>query len=172
MKYKNLEKYNPVYVINAIQKLKYKIAIIPMAMVAVAFFTNMYISAEWSKYLSLIGLLLYFVVAMLFKVNRRMQYRDAEPIQVFPLSGRIIKVDGNILTIKKLPLGVADIRFSGIAEKINFVSGKTYIYDKSCNTAGQLIGVAPYAVTYTIELTEEQSADFQLGDNILSGDLI
>jgi len=170
MKYTNMEKYNPIKVVSAIQKLKFKYATVPIIMVLVSFALSKYLGEEISKYLSLAGLILYFSTTMLFKVNRRLQIPEAENLElVFPVSGRISALEDGYVIIKKSWFGLADIRWSGTDFQPENISGKAYVFDSEPSVIGQLIGVVPFSAEYKFHISSELAAQYKIGDSVNAG---
>ncbi len=166
MKYEKMEFYNSTYIITKIQKQKLKTSIIPISMVIGSFAINIYAHPQWTQYISLVGLIGYFLINMLFKVNRKLLFDTEEPTLVFPISGKIEAINSNQIIISKKPFEIADIRFAGLNFSIDSIKGKRYVFYKEKSEAGKLIGVAPFFAKCILEIPAdfwnlmEQDGDF------------
>jgi hypothetical protein len=170
---RDLEKYNPIAVITKIQKTKYKFVMIPIILVIFSFVSEKYIGEEISKNLALIGLISYLLITFLFKINHRYQIAEgAEPQLVFPITGKIIGKEDNYLSIKKAPFSLADVRYSGASFDKDELAGRKYIFLDKDAVVGQLIGVAPFSVTYRIVIPKDKIDNYKLGAKVTAGEVI
>ena len=172
MKYEKMEFYNPTQIITQIHKQKLKTSIIPIFMVIASFSIHIYVDFQWTQHISLVGLIGYFLINMLFKVNRKLLFSTPKPTLVFPISGKIETINFNQIIISKKPFETADIRFAGIHFSLDSIEGKTYIFNKEETVAGKLIGVAPFSAKCTLEIPDNLEINFKVGEKVIAGDEI
>lgn len=106
---------NPQQVLLAISRIKYRKALIPLIIVIGAFFIQMSSGNPNLRYLSLLGLIYYLFLLLIFRVNRYPVEPDDTTV-LSPVNGKVIKIEsdesGEIIFINKNFLQAADIRFS------------------------------------------------------------
>jgi hypothetical protein len=171
-KYEELELYNPITVVSAIQKTKFKFAGIPILLVLISFIGSYKDAAEWTNYLALAGLILYLLVVMLFRVNRRLRYLDEQPSLVFPINGKIIELEPGRLSIAKKIFEPAEIRWAGQDFNLQSLAGKIYIFDAECSTAGRLIGVAPFSAICQLAVPPTLAEKYKVGMKVQAGQAV
>ncbi len=171
MKPEKIELYNPTKVIAGIQKQKLIAALIPILLVLASFVINIYFPTNWTQYISLTGLIMYFIISMAFKINRRLFYPENEPKLVFPISGKIVEINSEYIEVSKKTFDIADLRFAGADFSVNDIKGKIFLFSEN-NSVGELIGVVPYNATCKISLPAKADIDFKIGDKVVAGDVI
>ncbi|MFO7896917.1 MAG: hypothetical protein R6U84_08295 [Candidatus Cloacimonadales bacterium] len=168
-KYQELEVYNPIAVISAIQKTKFKFAALPIALVLLSVIISSNIPFQGANFLAMLGLALYLLVLMLFRVNRRWRYLEAEPTLVFPINGKIIACDADSLVIRKRIFEPAEIRWAGEDFSSQNLQGKVYIFEPECKIVGRLIGVAPLGAICRLQLPPEKMEKYKVGMRLQAG---
>lgn len=171
-KYEELELYNPITVVSAIQKTKFKFAGIPILLVLISFVGSYREAGEWTNYLALAGLILYLFVVMLFRLNRRLRYLDEQPSLVFPINGKIIELEPGKMIIAKKIFEPAEIRWAGQDFTLQSLAGKIYIFEPECNTVGRMIGVAPFSAVCNLAVPEALAKKYKVGMKVEAGQAV
>ncbi len=166
------ENYNPARVLQDIQKAKYKKVVIPIALVLISLFLQQYIVQ--AKYLSVVGLLLYFYISfVVYRISRNVPPETNREVMFSPIFGIVQSIDKNKITIKKSNFDHADFRLGISREKFEIdCSVNLTILDKVSDVPGRLIGMMPGKGSLTCTLPEGFEFEVAIGTRLLAGETI
>lgn len=166
------ENYNPARILQDIQKAKYKKVVIPIALILISLFLQQYIVQ--AKYLSVVGLLLYFYISfVVYRISRNIPPETDREVLLSPIFGIVQSIDKNRITIKKSNFDHADFRLGISREKFHMeCSGNLKILDTLSNLPGRLIGMMPGKGSLTCTLPEGFEFEVVSGTRLLAGETI
>ncbi|MBN2460856.1 MAG: hypothetical protein JXB60_04555 [Candidatus Cloacimonetes bacterium] len=168
------EDYNPLEYILKIQRLKLRIAIIPVLIVLVSFAINYSLRLDVVKYISLFGLLLYFFINLIFHYRRAVAPEEAGTVFWSPISGKIKEIDNekHTITISKRFFDPADIRCPGndFCDDFMILSHRAVLFENKCRLAGRLIGILPGPARCICILKENMKSEIRINARVTAGD--
>lgn len=167
-----MSELTPVEHLTKIQKLKYRAAIFPILLVIISFVVNMTLGFEPIKYVSLIGLFWYVFIIMKFRIKRAYPSENKNKILISPVHGKIVKIEGNFITIKRGFFDAADLRFSGQELDVEFDTKRVIYFEEKPTTPGKLIGVILAPAICKISVTEGWKILVKAGDKISAGETV
>lgn len=161
---------NPEEYLRKIHTAKYKRMIFPILLVIISFVLNNFSHFEHTKYLALFGLIWYIFILVQFKVNK------AGPIEEnnvgSPVAGKVKNIGDSYLEIEKSIFDAVDIHCV-CEEDVNIKWKKTPVFwENDCSLPGRLIGYTSGNNTCRIEFSENWKINVQVGQKLLSGDII
>ncbi|MDD3050203.1 MAG: hypothetical protein PHR06_03575 [Candidatus Cloacimonetes bacterium] len=184
------ENHNPLHILVAIQKTKYRYAAIPIIMIVFSFVSNLVAQNEINRYLAFSGLLLYAAVQFSFRFNKISPLPNEKAI-LSPVNGTVESInsskDETRIVIKKSWTDQIDVRLPGNNEdftvgsnQIKSVSSEFYewelktsrvfIYEENKNLPyGTLIGIALGKGACTITISNKCVIEIKQGDKVTSG---
>lgn len=167
----NIDKFNPFEIIQKIQKQKYTAAIVPFILVLIGFFLNNTFNIIWGKYFSLLGLLGFVFILVVYNTEKKVPDVDKHNI-ISPVNGKVIAIEKNHITIRKGLFLAADLRLGSIDPeyKIKITKGKSYIYSKSPNHQGVLTGIIPGIGEIQVSFPDKFKIEVDLYENLKAGD--
>jgi len=170
-----MEKFNPTEYMLKIQKLKFKSAGIPIFLVISGFALNFVYPAEFVKYLSLLGLLLYIIISAKYRVKRNIPPEEND-IVLSPIYGIIdgIDIDSMTVNFKKGFISPADFRCSSNDDDIGFdvLAGKLTVFEEHPDLRGKLIGILPGSARVICSLNSKYEIVVSIGERISSGETV
>lgn len=167
-----MSEYTPVEYLTKIQKLKYKAAIFPILLVFISFGLNMIFELDQAKYLSIIGLIWYILIIIQFRVRRNYPPESETEIILSPIYGKVIKIEDNLISIKKSFFQAADIRYSGQNIEVKINSKKVTYFEEHPTLTGKLIGVVSSSTMCICEIPENWSIQINVDDKVVAGETI
>ncbi len=167
-----MSNYTPSEYLTKIQKLKYKAAIFPILLVIISFGLNILFELDQVKYLSIIGLIWYIFIIIKFRIRNNYPPESETEIILSPIYGRIVKIEGNSITIKKGIFQSADIRYAGQNIKVKIGSKKVNYFEERPTLVGKLIGMISSPAICICEVPEEWKIEINIGDKVVAGETI
>ena len=167
-----MSEYTPIEYLTKIQKLKYKAAIFPILLVIISFGLNMIFEFDQAKYLSVIGLIWYIFIIIQFRVRRNYPPESETEIVLSPIYGKVTKIEGNSITIKKGLFHAADIRHSGQNIEVIIKSKQVNYFEEQPSLAGRLIGVISSSGICICGIPEGWKIELNVGDKVAAGETI
>ena len=167
-----MSNYTPSEYLTKIQKLKYKAAIFPILLVIISFGSNILFELDQVKYLSIIGLIWYIFIIVKFRIRKNYPPESEAEIILSPIYGKIVKIEGNSITIKKGIFQSADIRYTGQNIKVKIGSKKVNYFEERPTLAGKLIGVISSSAICICEIHGEWNIEINIGDKVVAGETI
>jgi len=166
------ENYNPARILQDIQKARYKKVVIPIALILLSLFLQQYIVQ--AKYLSALGLLLYFYISfVVYRISRNVPPDTDREVLLSPIFGTVQSVDEKKITIKKSQFNYADFRLGISREKFQVEAiGKLTILDEESNIPGRLIGFMPGKGSLICTLPDGFEFDVELGAKLIAGETV
>lgn len=168
-----IEEYNPWDILIRIHRLKLKASILPLLIIISCFFLDAVISFRPARYVSLAGLVLYFLVVLRFRIRKTAPPETAGKI-LAPVSGRVTEIGDLYLIIYKSIFRAADIRLASADQRVllEFSSGKSIIFEQENGKAGRLIGIAPGRITCRCQFPAEYRVIVTTGSVLTAGESI
>ena len=167
-----MSEYTPVEYLTKIQKLKYKAAIFPILLVIISFGLNMIFELDQAKYLSIIGLIWYIFIIIRFRIRRNYPPENENEIILSPIYGKVIKIENNLITIKKRFLQPADIRYSGKNIIVKITSKYAIYFEDQSSLPGRLIGIISFSAICICEITTDYKIELNVGNKVVAGETI
>ena len=160
--------YNPVRVILQIKKIEYRYLLLPFALIIGTFVAVKFYHFTQLKLLSILALILYFVIKMLFRINKIVPTEIDDSIKSVksPINGKVINIENGIVTIYKNLFDRADFRT--ISSDYTIINGKIFLIEKS-DVQSMLTGVTPTTVLCKIALPESYNINVKNGQKVISG---
>ncbi|MCB5230689.1 MAG: hypothetical protein WCX83_02335 [Candidatus Cloacimonas sp.] len=121
-----MNKYlNPTETIVTITKMKYKNAMVPLLLVVVSVGLDYFFAFEYSRYLSLFGLIVFLITLRVYRLNNVTNITSNNAL-VSPISGKVTSIEKTdteiIVTINKNFHNTSDIRLSAAADFVKLES--------------------------------------------------
>ncbi|MCD6176913.1 MAG: hypothetical protein J7K29_03640 [Candidatus Cloacimonetes bacterium] len=164
--------YTPIEYLTKIQKLKYKASIFPILLVIISFGLNMIFELDQAKYLSIIGLIWYILNIIRFRVRRNYPPENKNEIILSPIYGKVIKIENNLITIKKGLFQAADIRYSGKNIVVKIKSEHINYFEDQPSLVGKLIGIISSSAICICEITNNYKIEINVGNKVVAGETI
>ncbi|MCF7857794.1 MAG: hypothetical protein K9N07_00515 [Candidatus Cloacimonetes bacterium] len=164
--------FTPLEYVTKIQQLKYKTAVFPILLVIISFGLNFFFALDLVKYLTLIGLVWYIIILMIFRIKRNYPPLSDSEIIVAPIYGKISKIEGNVITITKSYFQPADLRYSGVNTTTDFDSTRVRYFEADPQLTGRLIGVVPAKTKCTCEIPIDWGINVNVGEKVVAGGTI
>ena len=106
---------DPPELLVIITRMKYKAASVPLALVVISLTLEHFFAFQYSKYVSLFGLLLFLITLQIFRINTA-NHDDTTESLLSPISGSVSSIEKTdtdiIVTIDKRFFHSSDIRLS------------------------------------------------------------
>ncbi|MBN1948293.1 MAG: hypothetical protein JW784_00985 [Candidatus Cloacimonetes bacterium] len=168
-----IEEYNPWDTLIRIHRLKLKASILPLLIIIACFILDAVISFRPARYVSLAGLILYFLVVIRFRIRKTVPPEAAGKI-LAPVSGRVTEIGNLHVIISKSIFRAADIRIASADPRvqIEFCSGKPIIFEHENGKAGNLIGIAPGRITCLCQFPADYNVKVTHGSVLTAGESI
>ena len=157
--------YNPNEVFIKIKKLEFKYLAIPFILIILNFLLVYLYNIQDFKYLSLLFLFVYFFIKFIFRINKIDIIQNSNAIKS-PITGNVIKIENNKITIRKNFFDKADFRYS--LAKYRLIKGKLHIFS-DISDQSVLIGIVPGNAVIEIELPDNYIATIKKGEKVISG---
>lgn len=169
-----MSKINPDNFLLKIQKQKYKAGFFPILLVVISFALNMMFQIEFLKYTSLLGLALYILVAMIYKVNKAVPPISDKEIILAPMSGKILNINNNSIIIKKSLFSSVDLRCSNTDgnKLIYWKHGKFLFFTKDDFIPGNLTGMVAGNAECEVNISENFQIEIEVGNKVTAGESI
>ncbi|MBT4331948.1 MAG: hypothetical protein HOD64_01610 [Candidatus Cloacimonetes bacterium] len=164
--------HTPTDYLAKLQKIKYRAAIFPILLVFASFGINIIFEIDQAKYLSIIGLLWYLLIIMRFRISRNHLPESKNEILLSPIYGKIVKIDGNIITIKKGIFQPADLRYSGHIFDVEIKSKQIKYFEDQPHLAGKLFGVVSTSALCICTIPNGWKINAKFDDKVVSGETI
>ena len=164
--------YTPVEYLAKIQKLKYKAAVFPILLVIISFGTNLLFDIDQAKYLSVIGLIWYIFIIIQFRITRNYPPESETEIILSPIYGKVTKIEGGSITIKKGSFQSADFRYTGQNIEVKIKSKQVTYFEDQPSLAGRLIGVISTSAICICEMPTDWKIEINVGDKVVAGETI
>ena len=140
----------------------------PFALIIGTFVAVKFYHFTQLKLLSILALLLYFLIKMLFRINKIVPTEIDNTIKSVksPINGKVINIENEIVTIYKNLFDRADFRVT--SSDYTIIKGKIFLIEKS-DVQSMLVGVVPTTFLCKIKLPENYSVNVKIGQRIISG---
>jgi len=181
------EIFNPIHVQLAIQKYKYKYAVIPLSIVLIPFLLSTKSEASYLRYISVTGLICFLIVLFFFRLRKTIpEIREGEILA--PMNGVIVKVtksaNQTVIILGKKWYHYSDIRTTTEEDSIDatqltiknhmaqwkITSVRTRLYENgTVGYKGRLIGIVPFNCSAELSIKGKFSLNVKEGDKVESG---
>ncbi len=186
----------PLSTLLAINKMKYKSAIIAFLLVVLSFVLNAYMENSYSQYIALAGLAYYLFILLIYSVNKSVPISDDENSLLAPINGKVADITNEngktSITIVKHFFNAADIRRVHSADEIEFKKnrvdaqnseneffwsvkgnvGNLLTETNKAETKASLIGISVGSGTCRFEFPAGYDCYIQKGDKVIAGETI
>ena len=170
------EELTPVSYLLKAQKLKYRASLIPILLVILGLFLSSYTKLSYAKYISLLGLIGYFLVILKFRIHKRISPTIEETVIYAPIHGKIISVSENddniIVTFAKGLFQPVEIRCPS-AEKnvvISCEKGQISWFERSAFKPKKMVGIVHAAAIVKISFPKEYKFLLPNGSKVIAGE--
>ena len=169
-----MEKYNPVKYLTKIQKLKYRAAAIPIALVVLSFVFSIRTNSLYLKFISLIGFLLFIFISGRYRIKKNIPPSFEKPVFFAPINGivRSVNLEKKIIVIKKGFFQTSEIRSNLQDLEVNIAARKIFWFELSSDIQGKLVGIVPASAECTCNLPSNFKIGVQVGQKMISGETI
>ncbi len=183
-----LEDFTPTAMLIKVQGIKYKAAIVPLALVVLGFLIHSFHENDYVKFSSLAGLFLYLVVIFLHRVYRPMPPQESG-ICLSPVHGTVTSVENGRITIVKKTLNHIDVRnpmtgmtfgkvnemvfgFEGSDVQCELTGNRIKDFPDDVTAQGRMKGVAVGKCTATLTFPQGWEFDVAPGEKVIAGETI
>ena len=169
-----MDKYNPVEYLTKIQKLKYKAAAIPIALVALSFIFSIKANSIYLTFISLIGFVLFIFISGRSRIKKNIPPNFEKLVLLAPLNGtvRSINLENKTIVIKKGFFQTSEIRSNPPNMEVNITARKIFWFELSSDIQGKLVGIVPASAECTCNLPSNFKISVQIGQKVISGETI
>jgi len=170
------EDFTPIAFLMRVQKTKLRATAIPILVVIIGLFLSSYASFSNAKYLSLAGLILYFVIILQFRIGKKISPEIDSRSIYSPINGMItgISEENNMIVvfIKKGFFQPAEIRCPSADEKVNFIfeKGKTIWFENFVSQPKRMMGIVPGSAFCRCSFPKEYKLRLQKKDKVIAGE--
>ncbi len=157
--------YNPNDVYIKIKKLEFKFLLLPLILILINFVLVWHYKIVEIKYVSLLLLIIYFFIKLMFRINRIDVAINTDSVKS-PVTGIVKSIENNTIVVKKGIFDKADLRYSNagfILEK-----GKSYIFSQD-KKQSILIGVIPGNCLCKIILPQDYKITVKPNQKVIAG---
>ncbi len=183
-----LEDFTPTTMLMQVQRLKYKLAIFPIALVVLGFVIFSYYENDYVKISSMVGLFLFLGIIYLHRVYRPMPPQETG-ICLAPVHGTVVSIEGNKLTIEKKALNYVDIRslmtgmsftkineviygFQGSDVQCELTGNHIHVFADEVTTQGRMKGATVGKCTASMIFPQGWTIDIATGEKVVAGETI
>jgi len=168
------EELNPLEYLIKIQRIKLRFLALPIFIVICGLGLNLLLKIDFFKYLSLLGLILYFILQILYHIHRIYQFDEDTGAFIAPVSGIVIGIEDQEVLIKKRWFQPADLRAPCIYETAPFeiTLGKIYLFQTESHLAGKLIGLVPGSIICRCLIPSDYVIIVKPSEKVRSGETI
>ncbi len=183
-----LEDFTPTSMLMKVQRIKYKSAIFPIALVVLGFLIYSYYENDYVKISSMIGLFLFLALIYIHRVYRPMPPQESG-ICLAPLHGMVTRTEDNKVTIEKKVFNYIDIRnpmdgmnfgkinemvfgFEGAEIQCELTGNRIHEFPDEVTSQGRMKGATVGKCTAVITFPKGWAIDIMPGEKVVAGETI
>jgi len=170
------EEFTPISFLMLVQKAKLRAAAAPILLVLIGLGLSVYTPFLYAKYISLFGLLLYFITISRFRIRKRISSEIEMQTIYSPINGTISDTYENdakiTITIRKGFFQPAEIRCPSADKnvEVSFEKGKITWFERSTAQPKKMNGIVPVSAICKCSFPKEYKLQVQKGNKVVAGE--